>query len=72
MKLGTITAEGEASIYCYQCDNEVKDESLGTHLRYLGLNITDQKKTEKTIAEMSLDLNINWALSKLVESKDKE
>lgn len=45
---------------------------MGTHLRYLGLNITDQKKTEKTIAEINLDLNINWALSKLVESKDKE
>ena len=31
-KLGTITAEGTASIHCYKCDDEVLDEKLGEHL----------------------------------------
>lgn len=72
VKLGTITTEGQASLYCYACNTEVKDESLASHLRCLGLNIGEQKKTEKTIEELNLDININWALSKLVESKEKE
>lgn len=25
VKLGTVTAEGEASLYCYSCNNDVKD-----------------------------------------------
>jgi len=28
-KMGTITPEGKASIYCYKCDNDVLDEKLG-------------------------------------------
>jgi len=49
VKLGTITAEGEASIYCYSCNNDVKDEFLAQHLIYLGINVSDQRKTEKTV-----------------------
>ena len=45
VKMGTITAEGQASLYCYACDNDVKDEYLGDHLRNLGLNIAAQTKT---------------------------
>ena len=67
--MGTITAEGEASIYCYTCNNDVKDDMLSTHLRYLGLNISQQTKTEKTVQEINLDINLNFALSKLVEGK---
>lgn len=67
--MGTITAEGEASLYCYSCNNDVKDEYLRDHLRWLGLNVSDQKKTEKTVMEINLDLNLNFALSKLVEGK---
>jgi len=72
VKLGTITAEGEASIYCYACNNDVKDELLAQHLAYLGIHVSSQTKTEKTVMEMNLDINLNFALSKLVEGKDKE
>lgn len=51
VKLGTITAEGTASIHCYKCDLEVLDPLLSTHLATLGIDITSQVKTEKTIAE---------------------
>lgn len=36
-KLGTITAEGSASIHCYDCDEEVLDKNLGEHLAKLGI-----------------------------------
>jgi ubiquitin carboxyl-terminal hydrolase 5/13 len=49
VKLGTITAEGEASLYCYACNNDVKDELLASHLQVLGLNVAGQTKTEKTV-----------------------
>ena len=69
VKLGTITAEGEASLYCYDCDNDVKDDNLAAHLSVLGIEIGSQKKTEKTVTEMTLDLNLNYSLSRLVEGE---
>ena len=50
----------------------MKDEFLKDHLRNLGLSIGDQKKTEKTVMEINLDMNLNYALSKLVAGKEKE
>jgi ubiquitin carboxyl-terminal hydrolase 5/13 len=38
-KLGTITAEGSASIHCYDCDEEVLDKNLGAHLSKVGIEI---------------------------------
>ena len=32
VKTGTITPDGEASLYCYSCDNDVKDPELPKHL----------------------------------------
>lgn len=31
-KLGTITPEGHASIYCYKCNDDKHDEFLAQHL----------------------------------------
>ena len=28
VKMGSITAERDASVYCYACDNDVKDENI--------------------------------------------
>ena len=39
LKLGTITPEGSASIYCYSCDEDVLDESLAAHLSKLGIDV---------------------------------
>jgi ubiquitin carboxyl-terminal hydrolase 5/13 len=51
VKIGTITPEGKASIHCYKCDEEVIDNDLAAHLGVLGIEITNQVKTEKSIAE---------------------
>lgn len=38
----------------------------------IDFSITDQNKIEKTNGEISLDLNINWPLGNLFESKNKK
>ena len=67
VKTGTITPEGDASIYCYSCNNDVKDPELALHLQNFGIDITTQKKTDKTVTEMNLEFNLNFTLSKAIE-----
>ena len=67
VKIGTITPEGKASIHCYKCDEEVLDNDLAQHLRVLGIEISSQVKTEKSIAEQELEANLNLTLSKVIE-----
>jgi ubiquitin carboxyl-terminal hydrolase 5/13 len=50
----------------------VKDELLTEHMIYLGIEVKSQRKTEKTVAEINLDLNLNFALSKLLDNKSEE
>lgn len=52
VKTGTISAEGNASIFCYHCDDDVKDEALREHLKTLGIEVNEMQKTEKTMAEI--------------------
>lgn len=51
-KLGTITAEGLADIYCYLCDDMKQDPELSAHLKHFGVNITTQSKSEKSVMEL--------------------
>lgn len=37
--MGTISLDGNASLYCYDCNNDVKDDKLAEHLFNLGLEI---------------------------------
>ena len=67
VKMGTITPEGKASIHCYKCDDEVHDPNLAEHLKNIGIDIGQQIKTEKTIGEQELELNLNLTLSKVIE-----
>ena len=67
LKLGTITPEGTASIHCYKCDDDVLDPKLAEHMAVLGIDISTQVKTEKTMAELNLDANLNLTLSKVLE-----
>jgi ubiquitin carboxyl-terminal hydrolase 5/13 len=67
VKLGTITPEGGASVHCYTCQDEVVDNYLKDHLANFGIDVEQQKKTEKTIAELTIDANLNIQLSKLIE-----
>lgn len=68
VKLGTITPEGGAGmytdvfrdkqlsmlvdIYCYACNDARLDPELTTHLTAFGINVTSQKKTEKSMTEL--------------------
>lgn len=60
VKLGSISAEGTADVYCYTCDDERIDESLSTHLANWGINIAERQKTEKTLTEMQIEQNLKW------------
>ncbi|KAJ3449767.1 ubiquitin carboxyl-terminal hydrolase [Anaeramoeba flamelloides] len=59
VKLGTITPEGEADVHCYKCDKGIIDDDLTKHLLHLGLRISEQKKTEKTISELELEKTLS-------------
>ncbi|TKA22420.1 hypothetical protein B0A50_07926 [Salinomyces thailandicus] len=60
VKLGSLTADGSADIYCYACDEERIDPELVTHLQHWGINIADRVKTEKSITEMQIEQNLTW------------
>jgi ubiquitin carboxyl-terminal hydrolase 5/13 len=60
VKLGSLSADGEADIYCYACDDEKKDPKLVEHLAHWGINIADRVKTEKGLAEMQAVLNFSY------------
>lgn len=60
VKLGSISAQGTADVYCYTCDDERVDESLATHLANWGINIAERQKTEKSLTEMQIEQNLKW------------
>ena len=63
VKLGTITPDGTADIYCYTCDDERLDPLLPQHLRHFGLAVETQVKTEKTLLELTLEQNRKFDFS---------
>ena len=67
VKLGSITPEGTADIYCYSCNDERTDPELVAHLAHWGINIAEQQKTEKSLAEMQIDQNLRWEFSMATE-----
>lgn len=68
VKLGTITPEGNADVYSYEEDCMVKDPYLREHLLHWGIDLSKQAKTDKTMAEMEVELNKDFAFDKIVES----
>lgn len=52
VKLGTITPEGGADIYCYTCNDAKTDPELALHLANFGINVQTQTKTEKSMTEL--------------------
>nr|CAG4643726.1 EOG090X0181 [Lepidurus arcticus] len=57
VKLGTITSEGQADVYSYAEDDMVEDPYLEQHLLHFGINMAYLKKTDKSMAELEIDLN---------------
>lgn len=51
-KLGTISADGLADVFCYVCDDDVLDTGLGDRLALLGIDVGSRQKTEKTTGEL--------------------
>ncbi|KAL4987486.1 hypothetical protein BDW68DRAFT_160902 [Aspergillus falconensis] len=60
VKLGSITADGSADIYCYKCNEERVDPDLATHLYHWGINLAGREKTEKSLMEMQVEQNLKW------------
>eukprot|EP01133_Synstelium_polycarpum_P007874 gene7874-9244_t len=67
VKLGTITKEGTADVYSYPEGDMVADPELKQHLAHFGINIFDMRKTEKSMAELELDQNLNFEFGKIKE-----
>ncbi|MCJ1267548.1 hypothetical protein MMC22_007433, partial [Lobaria immixta] len=63
VKLGSITPEGTADVYCYACNDEVTDLELTHHLAHWGINIAERQKTEKSLTEMQIEQNLRWEFS---------
>ncbi|KAJ3832323.1 ubiquitin carboxyl-terminal hydrolase 14 [Lentinula raphanica] len=63
VKLGTITPEGNADIYCYSCDDSKLDPYLSTHLSTFGINLSAQTKTELSTTEMQIEHNLKYDFS---------
>ena len=60
VKLGSITSDGTADVYCYACDEERVDNDLGKHLAHWGIMLAERQKTEKSLMEMQVDENLRW------------
>ncbi|KAK0537717.1 ubiquitin C-terminal hydrolase Ubp14 [Tilletia horrida] len=60
VKQGTITAEGTADIYCYQCNDARLDPELATHLKHFGINVMNLSKTEKSMTELQIEQNLKF------------
>lgn len=67
VKLGSITPEGSADVYCYTCDEERVDEDLGAHLAHWGIILSERQKTEKSLTEMQIEQNLRWEFSMTTE-----
>lgn len=67
VKLGSLTPEGTADIYCYACNEERTDPDLANHLAHWGINIADRQKTEKSLTEMQIEQNLKWEFSMTTE-----
>ncbi|KAI9924492.1 hypothetical protein MW887_006764 [Aspergillus wentii] len=67
VKLGSITADGSADIYCYKCNEERTDPDLASHLSHWGINLMGREKTEKSLMEMQVEHNLKWDFSMTTE-----
>ena len=72
VKLGTITADGKADVFSYKEDNMVEDPYLIKHLAHFGINIQQMEKTDKSMAELEIDMNQKFGdYAALCESENK-
>lgn len=68
VKLGTITQHG-ADVWSYAADEDdlVIDPFLAQHLSHWGIDIMKLEKTDKTLSEMEVDMNMKYDWSRLLD-----
>ena len=68
VKLGTITPKG-ADVFCYAADENdmVLDPALSRHLQHWGINMLEMEKTDKSMAELQIDLNAKHEFDSITE-----
>ena len=69
VKLGTITPGG-ADVYSYAPDEDrmVRDPKLAEHLAHFGIDAMSLEKTEKTVAELEVQLNKDFSYNAITEA----
>ncbi|TYZ61068.1 hypothetical protein PybrP1_001533 [[Pythium] brassicae (nom. inval.)] len=69
VKLGTITAEG-GDVYSYAPDEDdmVTNPHLTRHLQHFGINVHNLKKTDKSMSELQVGLNLAYEFDKITEA----
>ncbi|KAF5837690.1 hypothetical protein DUNSADRAFT_4055 [Dunaliella salina] len=72
VKLGTLSPHG-GDVYSYADDENdmVIDPYLAQHLAHWGINMMQMEKTEKTTAELQLEMNLNYEYSRITEEGSK-
>lgn len=72
VKLGTITAHG-ADVWSYSEEEDcmVIDPHLAEHLSFWGIDIMKLEKTDKSVGELEVDLNLTYDWSKLMAGSEK-
>lgn len=68
VKLGSLTADGNADVYCYACNEERVDPELVAHLANWGIDLAGRQKTEKSLTEQQIEQNLKWEFSMTDES----
>lgn len=73
VKLGTITPDGNADVFSYAPDENdmVIDPKLDEHLKHFGIDMSEMKKTEQTLAEMEIAYQFSFDWNRISEG-DKE
>jgi len=71
VKLGSLTADGGADVYCYACNEERTDPELVTHLAHWNINLAERTKTEKSLTEQQIEQNLKWEFS-MTDEQGKE
>ncbi|RMX64099.1 hypothetical protein DD238_006908 [Peronospora effusa] len=72
VKLGTITAEG-GDVYSYARDEDdmVKNPHLAKHLHHFGINVNNLRKTDKSMNELQVGLNLSYEFEAVTEAGKK-
>lgn len=57
-------------MYCYKCDDDVRFNNIKQYLKNnFKIEIDKFNKTEKSVVELNIDMNMKFELSKQIESE---